>query len=112
MKKLKWLGSSLKDVKKFPQKAKAEVGYQLHQIQCGFEADDWKPMKTIGQSVKEVRIHTDSEFRVIYTAKFEENIYVIHAFNKKTQKTNDLDISVAKKRFNNLVSWRIQNGYD
>lgn len=59
-------------------------------------------MSTIGPGVREIRIHVDGEFRVIYIAKFEEAIYVLHAFQKKTQKTSKKDIDIAKTRLREL----------
>lgn len=76
--------------------------YQLGFVQLGFEPEDWKPMSTIGPGVREIRIHVDGEFRVIYIAKFEEAIYVLHAFQKKTQKTSKKDIDIAKTRLREL----------
>ena len=52
--------------------------------------------------MKEIRIHVEGEFRVLYIAKYEEAIYVLHAFQKKTQKTPKRDIDIAKKRFREL----------
>ena len=59
-------------------------------------------MSSIGQGVKEIRIHVEGEFRVLYIAKYEEAIYVLHAFQKKTQKTPKRDIDIAKTRFREL----------
>ena len=59
-------------------------------------------MSSIGQGVKEIRIHVEGEFRVLYVAKYEEAIYVLHAFQKKTQKTPKRDIDIAKTRFREL----------
>jgi len=59
-------------------------------------------MKTIGNNVKEMRIHVGGEYRVIYVAYFEEAIYVLHAFQKKTQKTRQHDIELARKRFQQI----------
>ena len=59
-------------------------------------------MSSIGQGVKEIRIHVEGEFRVLYIAKYEEAVYVLHAFQKKTQKTPKKDIDIAKTRFREL----------
>jgi phage-related protein len=67
---------------------------------------DWKPMLTIGTGIREIRIQARGAYRVIYAAKFEETIYVLHAFEKKTQKTSKHDIELAKSRFKELVSNR------
>lgn len=99
---MQWRGSSYKDLLSFPDESRREVGYQLGFVQLGFEPCDWKPMSSIGQGVKEIRIHVEGEFRVLYIAKYEEAIYVLHAFQKKTQKTPKRDIDIAKTRFREL----------
>ena len=86
----------------FPDESRRDVGYQLGFVQLGFEPSDWKPMSSIGQGVKEIRIHVEGEFRVLYVAKYEEAIYVLHAFQKKAQKTPKRDIDIAKTRFREL----------
>ena len=98
MKQLAWLGSSLQDVKAFPSKAKADIGYQLYKVQMGLEPSDWKPMSSVGRGVREIRVHTGIEYRVLYIAKFKEVIYILHAFDKKTRKTTKEDIELGRKR--------------
>ena len=83
--------------------ARRDAGYQLDQVQQGRNPDDWKPMSTIGQGVREIRIReADGAFRVIYVAKFEAAIYVLHCF-QKTQKTNREDITLATRRYKDLL---------
>ncbi|PVV05668.1 MAG: hypothetical protein B6D77_18575 [gamma proteobacterium symbiont of Ctena orbiculata] len=106
MKQLLWIGTSYKVVGNWPKAVKQAAGYQLHLLQQGFEPDDWKPMKIIGSGVREVRLHTEGEYRVLYIAKFEEGVYVLHAFEKKTQKTSNADIQMAKDRFRELMRAR------
>ncbi|MEN8133674.1 MAG: type II toxin-antitoxin system RelE/ParE family toxin [Pseudomonadota bacterium] len=101
-KDLLWRGSSYKDLLSFPDEPRRDAGYQLGFVQLGFEPSDWKPMRSIGQGVKEIRIHVEGEFRVIYIAKYEEGIYILHAFQKKTKKTPKRDIDIAKTRFREL----------
>ena len=101
-KDLLWRGSSYKDLLSFPDEPRRDAGYQLGFVQLGFEPSDWKPMNSIGQGVKEIRIHVEGEFRVIYIAKYEEAIYILHAFQKKTQKTPKRDIDITKTRFREL----------
>jgi phage-related protein len=98
MKPLMFTGSSLGDLREFPEKARREAGYQLNQVQLGLEPSDWKPMSSIGPGVREIRIHNDGEFRVIYITRLRETVYVLHAFQKKTQKTPRKDIELAKAR--------------
>lgn len=74
------------------------AGYQLWLVQLGLEPNDWKPMASVGPGVREIRIHTDAEHRVLYVAKFEEGVYVLHAFEKKTPKTPQRDLQIAVER--------------
>ena len=61
-------------------------------------------MSTVGQGVREIRIReADGAFRVIYVAKFESAIYVLHCFQKKTQKTSREDIALATRRYKDLL---------
>lgn len=101
---IEFRGSALSDLRDFPILARREAGYQLDQVQQGGEPDDWKPMNTIGQGVREIRIRDESgSFRVIYVAKFADAVYVLHCFQKKTQKTSKADLDLAAKRYRDLV---------
>jgi len=72
----------------------------LHRVQNGLEPEDWKPLKQVGVGVKEIRIsESNNIYRVMYVAKFATRIYVLHSFQKKTQKTNLKDIEIAITRF-------------
>lgn len=99
MKKLIFVGSTLKDLKKFPKEAQRDAGYQLDKVQKGNEPSDWKPMTSIGTGVQEIRIkESGDQYRVIYIASFADAIYVLHAFQKKAQKTPKTDLDKAKQR--------------
>lgn len=103
-KPVEFLGSSLDDLRAFPVAAKREAGHQLDQVQNGQDPDDWKPMNTVGQGVKEIRIRDAAGiFRVIYIAKFADAVYVIHCFQKKTEKTSKADLNLAAKRYRDLL---------
>ena len=92
MKLLSFLGSSLDDLRAFPETTRREAGHQLYLVQCGLDPDDWKPMPTVGRGVREVRIRDQSgAFRVIYLAIRPEAVYVAHAFQKKTRATPKRD---------------------
>ena len=102
MKTITFLGDSLEALKSFPTEVKREAGYQLDKVQHGFEPSDWKPMSSIGNGVSEIRIKdTTGIYRVMYVAKFKSSVYVLHAFNKKTQKTSKKDIELTKNRLKN-----------
>ena len=102
MKPLVWIESSLEDVRSFPSQARAETGYQLYKVQQGLEPTDWKPMSIVGPGVRELRVHTKNEYRVLYLATVRETVYVLHAFMKKTAKTAKTDIELAKRRLAGL----------
>ncbi len=103
-KPVEFRGSSLHDLRAFPSAAKREAGYQLDQVQNGQDPDDWKPMNTVGQGVREVRIRDASgAFRIIYIAKLADAIYVLHCFQKKTEKTSKADLDLAAKRYRDLL---------
>ena len=101
-----WLGSSRHDLQAFPPDAKRIAGFQLRQVQQGLEPADWKPMPTIGPGVREIRVHTALEHRVCYIAKFEEAIYVLHVFEKRTRKTPQRDLDLARQRYQALMAQR------
>lgn len=103
-KPVEFRGSSLDDLRSFPLTARREAGHQLDQVQSGQEPDDWKPMNTVGQGVKEIRIRDSAgAFRVIYIAKFADAVYVLHCFQKKTEKTSKIDLDLAAKRYRDLL---------
>jgi len=84
------------------------VGYQLRRVQHGLSPDDWKPMASVGAGVQEIRIHAGTEHRILYVAKFEEAIYVLHGFEKRTRRTRQADIDLAKRRLATVRAWRAQ----
>jgi phage-related protein len=106
MKPVTWIGGSRQSVKEFGLLARQRIGRQLGRVQDGLEPEDWKPMPSIGLGVKEIRVRENGAYRLIYVAKFSEAIYVLHAFEKKSQKTPKLDIELARARFRALVNAR------
>jgi phage-related protein len=97
-------GSSLRDLRAFPEKARREASQQIDQVQRGLEPDDWKPVTTVGQGVQEIRIWDEAgTFRVVYVAKFAHAVYVLHCFQKKTPQTSKADLDLAEKRYRELV---------
>ncbi len=98
MKSLKFVGLSLDDLRNFPDEARRAAGFELRAIQAGLEPSDWKPMQAVGSGVKEIRIHVLGEWRVVYVAKFRDAVYVLHAFQKKSRKTSQRDIELARER--------------
>ena len=99
MKPLEFLGSSQDDLKNFPAEARRAAGFEIFAVQQGLMPSDWKPMPEVGSGAMEIRIHVLGEWRVIYVAKFADFIYILHAFQKKTKKTRQEDIELARKRY-------------
>jgi phage-related protein len=103
MRPVRFLGDSLKSLRDFPEEARQDAGYQLDKVQRGEQPDDFKPMATIGKGVEEIRVADDSgPYRVIYVARRADAVYVLHAFQKKTQATSRRDIDTARRRFAQL----------
>ena len=103
-KPVEFRGSALDDLRAFPQAARREAGYQLDRVQHGREPDDWKPMNTVGRGVREIRIRDAAgAFRVLYVAKLDDAVYVLHCFQKKTQKTSKADLNLAAQRYRDLL---------
>lgn len=104
MKPIRFRGSSLADLRAFPELARREAGYQLGKIQNDEEPTDWKPLPSVGSGVQEIRIREEAgAFRVVYVAKFAHAVHVLHCFQKKTQKTRKIDLDVAARRYRELL---------
>ena len=107
MRPLTFLGDSLKRVREFTEDARQDTGYQLDRVQRGMQPDDFKPMPSIGKGVEEIRVRDETgAYRVVYTARLAEAVYVLHAFQKKTQATSKRDIDLAVERFKALMKGR------
>lgn len=108
-KPLVWLGSARRDIRAFPSDARRRSGFQLRKVQQALDPDDWKPMTSVGPGVREIRIQTELAHRVFYVATFEEAVYVLHAFEKRTQKTPAKEITLARDRYRALLKKRAQD---
>ena len=108
-KELHWLGSSRRSVKSFPKDTKKILGRELDQIQLGGLPGDWRPMPEVGSGVMEIRIHRPGEYRIFYIANYPEAVYVLHAFQKKTQATSEKDKQIGIKQYAELQNVRQQN---
>ena len=102
VKPLKFLGNSKNNLLDFPTDVRRAVGMELRNVQNGTMPKDFKPMPDVGKGAYEIRVHLDGAWRVIYVAKFAEAIYVLHAFQKKTQQTSKDDIELAQKRYRTI----------
>lgn len=100
MKELHWIGTSLEDLREFPVAVRIEAGTDLRLVQQGVDPRDWKPMPSVGAGAREIRVRTqDGAFRVFYVVESATDVYVLHAFQKKTQKTSPKDIEKGRARY-------------
>jgi phage-related protein len=103
IKSIAWIGSSRRDLKSFPAEVKDVVGYALYQAQLGRKVPSAKPLAGFGGArvLEIVEDHQTDTYRAVYTVKFSELIYVLHAFQKKSKKgiaTAKSDMDLIKKR--------------
>jgi phage-related protein len=104
MKEVEFLGDSLKVISGFPKDARQNAGRQLARVQRGYLPDSYKPMPDVGKGVEEIRIRDESGiYRVMYTARLADAVYVLHAFQKKTMQTSKQDMDIARQRFKQLM---------
>ena len=104
MKPVTFVGDALDALRDFPPAARNEAGFQLSRIQQGLDPDDWKPMSSIGAGVREIRVRdAGGAFRLIYIANLADTVYVLHAFQKKTQQTAQRDIATAMRRLRQIT---------
>jgi len=104
MRPVRFLGDSLKCLRDFPKSVRHDAGYQLDKVQRGDQPDDFRPMPAIGKGVEEIRVlDSTGAYRVIYVARRAEAVYVLHAFQKKTQATPKNDLQIAKRRFRQML---------
>jgi len=106
-KEIRWAGSAYDDLLTFPKDARREAGFQLGKVQAGLEPTGWKPFDIVGAGTREIRIRDVSGvYRVMYVARFEEAIYVLHCFQKKTQATSKQDQTIAATRYKAVIRAR------
>lgn len=101
VKPLKFIGSSLDDLRNFPDEARRAAGFELRALQNGLDPSDWKP-QAVGPGAREIRIHELGEWRVIYVAKLHDAVYVLHSFQKTSRKTSRQDIELARQRYKQI----------
>ncbi len=106
-KEIRWVGSSFDDLCMFPFEPKKKAGFQLRKVQAGLEPDDWKPFDEVGAGVREIRVKdAQGIYRVMYVAKFEEAVYVLHCFQKKTEATAKHDKDITQTRYRSVLHAR------
>lgn len=100
MKPVRFIGNAKDDLSAFPKSARIRTGHELFMVQVGRDPDDWKSMSTVGPGACEIRVRDEAgAFRVIYVAKLEDAVYVLHAFQKKSRKTSRADLELARRRY-------------
>ena len=101
-KKVKWVGDSRVQVRNFPKAARTKVGGALRIAQMGGKDENAKPLRGVGSGVFEITARYDTNtYRAVYTVKLSENIYVLHAFQKKSTRgirTPKKEIDLIKQR--------------
>jgi phage-related protein len=103
-KPVEFLGDSREQLSAFPEVIRGRAGVELFAVQVGLDPADWKPMKSVAPGVREIRVRDESgAYRVIYLATLADRVLVLHAFQKKTQKTAQRDIDLAARR---LREWK------
>jgi len=102
MKRVEFLGSSYNDLCKLPKEVRRAMGAELLRVQLGVMPTDFKPMPSVGKGVYEIRVRLDGAWRVLYVAKYDVAIYVLHVFQKKTQQTAKDDIDLAAMRYRTI----------
>jgi len=104
---IRWVGSAYDDLLAFPRDARKEAGFELGKVQVGLEPADWKPFDDVGAGTREIRLrYASGIYRVMYVARFEEAIHILHCFQKKTQVTSKRDKDIAAVRYRAVVRAR------
>jgi phage-related protein len=109
LKPVEWVGSSLEDLKKFPEEVQQVMGYALYVAQCGDKSASAKPLKGFkGAGVLEVIENFDGDtYRAVYTVKLAGVVYVLHAFQKKSKQ----GIATPKQEID-LISARLKRAQE
>lgn len=108
MKKVAWVGNSLEEMHDLPKAIRKAVGFQIHLLQEGVEPDDFKPMPSVGSGVYEIRVrneHGQNTGRCFYVVKFKESVFILHAFEKKQQKTPKANLEKGQERYKELLNY-------
>ena len=102
LKPILWFGNSRQVVRGFGKAVKDQLGDELYRLQIGLDPKNWKPMSTIGPGVREIRVSSGGQFRVVYLLRRPEGIVILHAFQKKSQQTGRADIEISRQRLKQL----------
>ena len=103
MKPVEFVGDALVQLRDFPRTIRRAAGYQIDRVQRGLDPDDWKAMPAIGPGVREIRVRgLAGAFRLFYLATLHDRVVILHAFQKKAQRTARGDIELARQRLRDL----------
>lgn len=109
-----WLGDSLRELKMFPAVVQDELGYAIYLAQCGQKHVSAKPLKGLGSgALKVVSDHRGDTFRSVYTVRFADRVFVLHAFQKKSKRgvaTPKADIDLITQRLKQAVALSKKKG--
>jgi phage-related protein len=113
VKPIRWVSSSLRDLRSFPKAVRRTIGYALYAAQCGETDPTAKPLKGFsGASVMEIVAPFDGDtWRAVYTVRLSDSIYVLHAFQKKSKRgvsTPRREIEVIRSRLAGLVRFQTE----
>ena len=105
---LLWVASSKRNYGEFPARVQETLGFELFLVQTGQHPPSAKPLKGIGSGVLELVEDFDGDtYRTVYTVRFQEAVYVLHAFKKKSKRgiaTPKSDIDLIKRRLKDAMS--------
>lgn len=100
LKPIRWLGTTREDICRLRPPIRFELGQQLLRLQMGLMPNSYKPMNSVGPGAYEVRVRdADGAARLMYVTKFHDTISVLHVFTKKSMRTPQSDIDLARKRY-------------
>lgn len=98
LKPILWLGDSIEIVRSWPARTRRRAGEELFRLQLGGEPLHWRDMRTVGRGIREIKISEGGQYRIFYVTRRGENIVVLHAFEKKTQRTSKADLEKGRQR--------------
>lgn len=104
MKPVVFIGGSDEELRAFPAVARQRAGYQLYLVQRGDDPYDSKPMPSVGPGCREIRVREPSgAFRVFFVASVGKDVYVLHCFQKKSQRTPQAALTLGKRRYQQMI---------
>lgn len=103
MKTIVFEGDTLMRIRSFPEAAKQRAAYEIDRVLSNRDPENWEPFSNVGQGVKGIRVQVNGHFRVLYIDKVNNKVHILHAYEKKSQKTRQMDIDLAKPRLKSVL---------